>query len=876
MKPLKQSKQSSETGLMRVLFLRIIARNWIQHWLKTASLLAIVALGVGVFLAIGLTNRAAVASFRSFTDAVTGQSQLSLSSRSGSLTLGDAAKARQALMDSEASLFPSLERSVRPLLNLEDAERPHLTLIGIDLLAAASHLTRAAKNAPAAPSQLESINLFEMLEAGNYFFASQSLAARYGWENERPAPFLLGDKRLELVYGGAAPVRSNRASDEIKAIVMDLYQLQELGGLGQEIDSIELVFPQESPPSEYVDAAAKALDLANPGHWIVESRQERQQTGAVMTLALRSNLRALSALSLVVALLLVFQALDGAVSRRKPEIAALRSLGITPNAIQKLWLWEAGMIGALGGLGGIFLGRILAQFTTGLVDRTVSTLYYFTNGSKVSYHPGEMALAWGLAVAASLAAGWWPARQASRVPTAQLLKRGQEENRYRPRPYLIAAAAGLAGAAAFYPIEPIPAANGHGIPIGGYLMALSMTVGLVALACPMLQILPRLLQGIAERTAWARVGVSRFRQPNTRHRLALGSIVVAVGMTAAMIVLIESFERTVERWMNIVLQADAYVRSRAAASVAHQNDIPPEVWKTLLQRDDVAYGGTIVKSRARIHDLETDLVGYDVDYLIADPHIAWIGPVPDLRELSGGHSAIVNESFAARFKVDIGQGVSLETSRGPQNLKVIGIQSDFGNERGNIAVDRAALSAWLGHERAQGLALHFKANTDLPDAIADLRALHPELAIVSNRELREQALSVFKQTFSITYALKGIGLFIAASGLGAMLFSVLLERRAEIGALRRIGMSRRDLAAAAGLEGFSLAGLGALVGVALGLCQGAVLVFVVNKQSFGWTLDAHLPWMSLCGLVLLVLAVGAGVAWKVGHWNAGLKIENEE
>jgi putative ABC transport system permease protein len=142
-----------------------------------------------------------------------------------------------------------------------------------------------------------------------------------------------------------------------------------------------------------------------------------------MTRAFRVNLTILSLLALLVGLYLIFQALDGAVVRRREEIGILRSLGVEERCIRRVWLLEAACLGIAGGTLGALLGWAGAQFSVRLVGRTVNALYYSTSLQYARLDWGELAAALLLAVAASLLAGWIPARAAARTPPAQILIR---------------------------------------------------------------------------------------------------------------------------------------------------------------------------------------------------------------------------------------------------------------------------------------------------------------------------------------------------------------------------------------------------------------------------------------------------------------------
>ncbi|MEM9158695.1 MAG: FtsX-like permease family protein [Verrucomicrobiota bacterium] len=868
---------SSQSNLLATLSWRLIFRRWTQQKLKTIGLLSVVALGVSVFLAIGLTNRASVNSFRSFTELVAGKSQISVRSSLGSLKIEDAATARQSLLESEASLFPTLEVLVALAETDPSSPSPLYKVIGVDLLAAASHFSKIdGKRNQSPDTAAEEKSIFDHLSEENAFFATDSLAEERQWKPGQTVSFYMGQSLLELQFAGSIPNQTDEADDSIPGLVMDLFSLASIAQRQNEVDSIEIVLPANANDPGTVSETLALLNEANPGHWVVESQAARQQSGAIMTLALRTNLRALSALSLIVALFLVFQALDSSVSRRKSENAALRSIGVSPNSIRWLWIIESACIGAVGGALGILLGLVTARFSASMVDETINVLYYFTSDSKLSYEPSEIITAWFVSIFACVLAGWYPARSAALTPPAQMLKQGQHHTRYKRRSYLTAFLASLLFAGLAYICPPIPASNGHSIPVGGYLLALALTACAIFIACPLLEFLPKLFNGLSRTSSSLRVGLSRFRKPVARHRLALGSVIVAVGMTAAMIVLIGSFQKTVTEWMSNVIQADIYIRSRSAVSADSKNVITQEIWKSLLGRPEVAEGGTISRFNTRIQERETSLIGYDIDYLVSQPHISWIGASPDLSRMADAPNAIINESFKERFDVRIGSQIEVATPGGIQHLAIIGVQSDFGNERGSIGVDQDLLAKWMGHNRMQGVALHLKEGVPLNEVVDNLRQEFPALEIYSNRLLRSQALQVFKQTFAITYALEFIGLFISVAGLGAMLFSSLLERRGEVGALRRIGMSRKSLSGAATAEGLGIAGLGTAFGILLGLAQGWVLIFIVNKQSFGWTLSVSIPWWQVTLLALAILATGALVSWRVGWWNSGLRIEQEE
>src|SRR5690606_23003610 len=137
----------------------------------------------------------------------------------------------------------------------------------------------------------------------------------------------------------------------------------------------------------------------------------------------RLNLTVLSLIALLVGLYLIFQSLDGAVVRRRSEIAILRSLGVEGRTLRRLWLIESTALGLIGGLIGVRLGGLGAQGAVRAVGETVNALYFATTVQAAALTPGELVIGLALGVSASLVAGWWPAQAAARTPPAQLLQR---------------------------------------------------------------------------------------------------------------------------------------------------------------------------------------------------------------------------------------------------------------------------------------------------------------------------------------------------------------------------------------------------------------------------------------------------------------------
>ncbi|HKB90575.1 MAG TPA: ABC transporter permease, partial [Opitutaceae bacterium] len=238
--------------------------------------------------------------------------------------------------------------------------------------------------------------------------------------------------------------------------------------------------------------------------------------------------------------------------------------------------------------------------------------------------------------------------------------------------------------------------------------------------------------------------------------------------------------------------------------------------------------------------------------------------------------ALASESFSERFRVNRGDRIAIPTPAGPHTVTLEGIFADYGNERGSILVERKYLVKWFSDNYVTNVSLWVKPSLNAEAVRAELLERWPGLSVYTNGKLRTEILRIFHQTFSITYALEIIGVTVAVVGLALTLASVLLDRRDELTTLRALGFTHREIALATSIEGFAVTVTATFGGTLVSLALGWLLIYVVNKQSFGWTLGFALPWTQLAALATVVIATGTAVAYAVGLKGAVLPADQEE
>ena len=884
---------ASNKTVLRILWTRFAWRHWRRSPVSSALLLMILAIGVAAFFSIRLANRAAVAGFQNFTDLITSQSDGLITAPVGTLSETVLTGLRQMLGHEPVNLVPVLETSAVPPRRDENeaiGSRPTFQLLGLDLpslvnLSSQQDNGRGWFGSATAGSTNGSEKGFSPVLRNPFsVFISEALAKRDQLKIGSPLPLVINEHPVELRVAGIIPNDPKQPAAPAHLLIMDLPALQQLTDKAGQLDRIEFVLEASSRRAERWVAIKKKLEAASPPNsprWLVSSPTDRRASAATMTRAFRLNLTLLSLLALLVGLYLVFQGLDGAVVRRRNEIAVLRSLGVTSRQIQGAWLVEAAAIGVVGGLLGLGLGWLGAQVAVKMVGKTVNALYYASPVDSAAFNFSEAAVALILAIVASTLAGWRPARVAANTPPAQIAVRAGTAS-YPGGNFLRRPGLGLALVALgifLTHLPPLRLAGGARLPVAAYAAALCWIFGAGIFAGNTLAGLGKFFHWWKINSISLRLACSHLRSPSGRHRLAVAGLVCAVGMTAGMAILVGSFDLTMRGWIDRTFQADLYISSDGAQTASSSSRISPATWNSVVTNPAVQRANVIQVLEIKLGDATTLLAGNHLAFFRDYARPAWLSaPLNDdvFNPDRNASLALVSEAFSERFRVRRGDTVQVPTPGGFRAVTIAGIFADYGNERGSLLIERRQFANWFGHELAASLILALQPGRDAETLRAELRAAHPGLGVFTSGHLRGEALRIFRQTFAVTYALELIGIAVAVIGLAFTMASLLWERRADLNTLRALGLRRRELAGAAALEGALTAAAGLLMGLAVSFALGWLLIYRINKQTFGWTLQTDWPWRQLAVLSLLVLASATIAGWLVGRRAARLPAEREE
>ena len=346
----------------------------------------------------------------------------------------------------------------------------------------------------------------------------------------------------------------------------------------------------------------------------------------------------------------------------------------------------------------------------------------------------------------------------------------------------------------------------------------------------------------------------------SRTAIAITALTVAVSITIGIGTMVQSFRGTVERWLETSLVADVYLSPPSIHSGNGGATIEPKVLDRLVNAAGIAKATIFRTAKVESSDGEVQLValGTDFDTFNRPKRFKEGSPAEIWREFEDGETIIVSEPLAFHRNLEIGSMVTLRTGQGMRDFRVAGVYIDYSSGQGVVMVSRSAYQRFWDDDGVSSLGLYVAPGEDVNAVISQLYQLageDQELQIRSNRDLRKDSLEIFDRSFTITSVMRVLAMIVAFAGVLSALMALQLERSREIGALRAIGFTSwqtwRMITAQTGLMGL----ISGLLSVPMGLALAAALVFVVNRRSFGWSMDLQLfPLVLVEAIALAVVA----------------------
>ena len=832
---------------MTALLLRASGRFYWRHPWQLALAITGIALGVAVYVGVDLANDSARRAFELSTDLLRGQTTHRLLPIGGPLS----EDVFVALVNQQASAqaAPVVEVELR----IDGPSGARYTLLGIDPLKELGFRDYSSY-IPGRGS-----NWARLISEPNTVLVPGELAAERGLDVGSALRVWLAGREVNVRVVGVLRDDAT-ALQAAPPIVADISTAQELASATGVLTRIDL----------RLDAAQAEYWSANlpPNTTLVQAGNERASLDEMMQ-AFRINLTALGLLALVVGMFLIYSTMSFSIVQRKPMIGVLRAIGVDSRQVLTSVLFEAFWLGLLGTGLGLVLGHWLAASLVDMVLRTIGDLYF--NRALQQAEPSTLIDVRGaaLGIGATLIAALAPALDAARGGDMRALQRSSLEatTRRRCRSLALLALPTLL-------VAGLLLLSSEGLLLAFVAMFMALCAGAMLTPLGTLSLM-RIVQPLAAKLfglagSMAVRGVSASL---SRTGVAVAALAIAVATVIGVGLMIQSFRASLVSWLDTTLTADLYVSFG-----------PDLLTEESLSLDELLQLSAVAGvSLARSTRLPTSLGELGLRAAAPGPEGYGLDVVAGSIDIMQAQSDAVamSEPLAYRLGLGAGDALVLPTPMGPEPFQIAAVYRDYSSFGNDLLMPLKTYRSRWGDQRLSGLGIHLVPEADRSAAIAAVgRVLGVKSNQIRSTEVIETlSLAVFDRTFEITEVLRLLAGLVAFLGVLSAVLAIQLERARERAILRGLGFSPRGLASLVLVQTGLLGISASLAAMPIGTLLAALLVQVINRRSFGWSMELSITpeplWLGAGLAIGASLLAGAYPAWLASRTDLGAALRDE-
>ena len=848
-------------------------RHYLKHpWQIVLSTVGI-TLGVAVVVAIDLTNNSAHKAFEISADALTGKATHEIIGASNGVP--DDLYIDMRKQEGISHVAPVIEGYAK-LVNRQkpasDTNSEVFQLVGVDIFAEApfrNHLEKTVRQP----------DYTRFLGEPNTVILAKSTAARLGIKRNDQLTFLISGAEHPLTVVGL--IDDSNQIDRLALSAMlfvDIATAQEILGMQGFLTRIDIIVPDTSQGKKLL----QELKVSLPSNVDIITANARNHALSQMTRAFETNLTALSLLALIVGMFLIYNTMTFAVVLRRPIIGALRALGVTRREIFKMIFTESLFIGVVSTWLGLFFGILLAEGLLELVTRTINDLYFVLNVNTLEISYVVILKGIAIGVVATALTGLIPAYEATKSTPRASLTRSTLEAKYRQAfRWSTWVGGGLISLGALVLLIPndflwLSFAGLFSIIAGFSMFVPQLTLALVNLSVPVHHKILGTLGNISARSVSSAL---------SRTSIAVASLSVAIATTIGVAVMIDSFRGSVVSWLDNSLRANIFVTTPGVNASTGKGNLS-SVWVDRFREMPEIRAVSVVRN-VQLHAPKgiTNLHVLKIPENLFDTFELKEGDVASAQQgFFQEDGLLVSEPYAYHHDIDVGEMLVLPTDKGLKSFRVVGVYVDYSTDRGIVTINRDTYERYWDDNTITSLGLHTDPTVNVDFFIDKLRAVvadyqakssngepEQELIIKSNLAIKEASIRIFDRTFVVTEVLRLLAIFVAFVGIVSALMSIQFERRAEVALFRALGLTPQEVWLMVSGETGLIGAIAGILAIPLGLILAAVLIFVINRRSFGWSMDITLdPMLFVQSLLLAITAAmiaGMIPAFKMSKSN---------
>ncbi len=830
----------------RILYLNSLTKSSLRYlikhpWQFGLSVLGI-AMGVAIVVSIDIANYSSSKAFNLSLDAVAGKATHQIIGNSDGIP--DSFYRSLRVDKGFRNIAPVIESYV----SIPDSGRRVFKLLGVDLFAERPFRDYLSETG----SSIDGVFKDLFTKHNSIILSEENLKKLNRSIGDSIKVQINGKEKYLLISGFIKEDENNRSALE-NLFITDIASAQELTEKKNNIDYIDVIIKNESEEKIL-------LDLLQDG-FVLQKSGSRSQTAEQMLDAFNINLTSLSLLALIVGLFLIYNTMTFSVIQRSVLIGTLRSIGVTSGEISGLILKEALIIGIIGTIAGFAAAYFISKFLLIIISQTINDLYYVVSVREIYISPAIIFKGIALGVIATLLSALKPAREASRIhPRSAMIRSEQESSLIKKIPQMTIA--GIVFIIAGAVILIIPSKN---IWLS-YFGILPVIIGFALLTPAIIILVEKIFSPLYKKLfgITGKLSSRSILQNISRTYIAIAALALAVAATVGVGTMVSSFRSTVIEWLETRLNADVFISAPSLISRRNDAVLNEDILDKIKTIDEVKDYNfyrevELFQDGKRYHLLASGLSKRSYSgfkFKEGDPAEAW-------KRFENGE-IFLSEPFAYKYDLSLGSVLSLKTDKGMRNFRVAGIYYDYASDQGLITIQYDHFKIFWNANGFSGISVFVKDENSIgtvKDKIQSMEAGGQQLVVRTYKFLRDSSVEIFDRTFLIAKVLQILSVIVAFIGILSSLMSLQLERRRELGILRANGLLPSQLFKMVNLQTLLMGFTAGLIALPLGNILAAILIYIINKRSFGWTMQFEILSGILAEAMILslVAAILAGI-----------------
>jgi putative ABC transport system permease protein len=832
--------------------------------LRTLLVVFGIALGVSTWSAVLATNRSLNAAFVEMVEDVSGGADLIVSGGSSGIP--------GALLD-ELRELPGVEHiaaAVEVVTRTPGAQSEPILVLGVDFLGDTFFLPWAEDEAASAVE-----DPLAFVNDPTAILLTTTLARERGVGVGDELRLLTSDSEQTFHVRGLIEPTGPAAVFAGQVAVMFLDAAQISFGRGRAVDRIDVGVRAGHAPG----AVEARLRRQLRGRAEVGPPAARSARLAASLGGFQFGLNLSAAAALLVGMFLIYNAVSVSVAQRRREAGIVRSLGATKRMLVALFCLEALLMALLGAALGLLLAQQLAAIALASVERAISQVVLPIRPPAPVISASIAAAGTAAGLVSTLAAAYVPARRTSRIEPAEALRAT------RSRALISSLPVGKLGGLGLLAVLGSWLLLLRGDVPGGYAAVAVLLVGMTMTVPISVVTLRRILVAVVERWLGApgRLALDNVERALGRSTMTIAALMLAVSTSVSVAAFAGAFEASLLQWADTAFAADATVTKGSPLADRQALPFSPGALDSIRELAGIAAINPVRLTYQQLQGRRIQLAASDtrLDFeqgrrtgrqrrVLAGPRV--LAP----SALFAAPRALISENLSKALGLRPGDELRLATGVGERAFVVHAVVVDYASDQGSMLIDRRWYEQYWNDRQIDAADLHFARSADQAALIRQVRARLGEvggLFVTSHDELRGLHHQVAKGVFAVAEAPDLIAFLVAIMGVLGTMLAAVLDRVPEIGALRALGASRRQVALSTVTES-AFMGLAALIcGVLSGALHGYLLLRVISQSMIGWTLPYSFPLGATARTAVFVVAAAICAGFLPGRRAARLDLK---